>query len=210
MRGEEHDSACLGYAMSGITSACAEKRPTPNRKIWILGNYLRMRGEEVGYEHPGMGRAELPPHARRRVGSINIRNSFRGITSACAEKRTAHTLTSKKPRNYLRMRGEEWPSSLFSSQFRELPPHARRRGRPPTGKFGFWGITSACAEKSEVATLFDIFEEELPPHARRRACFQPDFVSIPGITSACAEKSPHRTTCQQERRNYLRMRGEEA
>ena len=142
----------------------------------------------MGYEHPGMGRAELPPHARRRVGSINIRNSFRGITSACAEKRTAHTLTSKKPRNYLRMRGEEWPSSLFSSQFRELPPHARRRVHSILFDVIDIGITSACAEKRTtpnrkiwiLGNYLRMRGEERGRHPIRHL--------RGGITSACAEK----------------------
>ena len=52
MRGEEHDSACLGYAMSGITSACAEKSLVGAVVILPVWNYLRMRGEEPS--NPGI------------------------------------------------------------------------------------------------------------------------------------------------------------
>ena len=112
-------------------------------------------------------------------------------------------------RNYLRMRGEEPAPDDLPARTEELPPHARRRDRPPTGKFGFWGITSACAEKSwlnkhkeflsgnylrmrgeEDRAYFDFQEtEELPPHARRRVAQLSFQLPIPGITSACAEKS---------------------
>ena len=73
----------------GITSACAEKS-NPNRyRTLDRGNYLRMRGEEISTRAPRANREELPPHARRRALAWFIVQRVFGITSACAEKRSA-------------------------------------------------------------------------------------------------------------------------
>ena len=168
-----------------------------------------MRGEEFVLQPSPAFKAELPPHARRRVGSINIRNSFRGITSACAEKRTTPNRKIWILGNYLRMRGEE-------------------RGRHPIRHLR-GGITSACAEKSMLSARFREYSrnylrmrgeepapddlpartEELPPHARRRGVIPRIFAASCGITSACAEKRPPKSSNPPYARNYLRMRGEE-
>ena len=136
----------------------------------------------------------------------------------------------RSTRNYLRMRGEECLRIRLRSLSAELPPHARRREAfGPDLDFGY-GITSACAEKrAQQAKNFPrkrnylrmrgeenfqpvriLFYVELPPHARRRVDVNGTGESAGGITSACAEKSACRAVCGEHKRNYLRMRGEEA
>ena len=66
-------AVCPGVVtvMEGITSACAEKRPWHPHAESHQGNYLRMRGEELGVVSPAIAHEELPPHARRRATRIN-------------------------------------------------------------------------------------------------------------------------------------------
>ena len=91
----------------GITSACAEKRHDLRAVQVALGNYLRMRGEEVIFEPPAVLGMELPPHARRREAFFSIGHGALGITSACAEKSLLCAWKKCIAWNYLRMRGEE-------------------------------------------------------------------------------------------------------
>ena len=91
----------------GITSACAEKSRLEYRPYHPHRNYLRMRGEEERLMSARAAVMELPPHARRRVGSRLLEHLLQGITSACAEKRAPAASWNSSGWNYLRMRGEE-------------------------------------------------------------------------------------------------------
>ena len=127
------------------------------------------------------------------------------------------------------MRGEEFSISCAIAEYRELPPHARRRVTQKQMANLFDGITSACAEKSTdemMSPIFawnylrmrgeegdtltrGLFDRELPPHARRRGEIVINIDGVEGITSACAEKSRPNFSYPRPKRNYLRMRGEE-
>ena len=133
----------------GITSACAEKSKIEAKRDPSIGNYLRMRGEEAKPTCTPRGLKELPPHARRRAPRPQRAPKYPGITSACAEKRVAPAVMAVKPRNYLRMRGEEASKRARPWSILELPPHARRRAGLLGGGRGS-------------------LRWELPPHARRR------------------------------------------
>ena len=215
--------------MSGITSACAEKRRGSSACGTKYRNYLRMRGEE-GTGRSGPGRLwELPPHARRRAWTRQSKAFLAGITSACAEKSIMTNPALPEHRNYLRMRGEETKPCGPDGCCEELPPHARRRAyRMDPGTISR-GITSACAEKrlqawpgliqswnylrmrgeEFVLQPSPAFKAELPPHARRRGGAEANTGPNNGITSACAEKSAVESSSLPKARNYLRMRGEE-
>ena len=189
-----------------------------------------MRGEEHVLHKCREHELELPPHARRRGLAKRCRSLCGGITSACAEKSYRRARGSCRPRNYLRMRGEERSRAPNFIGWQELPPHARRRASTVPILRRLNGITSACAEKRNILTAAQASlknylrmrgEEvpsraqlkrvtELPPHARRRAAASGVFGSYVGITSACAEKRILRIARLQHQRNYLRMRGEEA
>ena len=167
-----------------------------------------MRGEEGLTSWQSNQPLELPPHARRRGGWCSPKPILRGITSACAEKRSLFLAAGVRPRNYLRMRGEECKLLGKSRSSVELPPHARRRVHGPSSRRAYTGITSACAEKSFHALLYTeprgnylrmrgeesphsmngVKTLELPPHARRRVPRSKNGFFYPGITSACAEK----------------------
>ena len=182
-----------GSTQSGITSACAEKRLQAWPGLIQSWNYLRMRGEEFVLQPSPAFKAELPPHARRRGGAEANTGPNNGITSACAEKRFSQYRSPWLFRNYLRMRGEEYPPGSLIIPPSELPPHARRRVPSTMAHAAMHGITSACAEKrvpeprkeSRSRNYLRMRGEEtgrigkrrtmveLPPHARRRALWIP-------------------------------------
>ena len=71
-----------GFMGHGITSACAEKSKRWHHFALVLGNYLRMRGEELLMTTSGLPDKELPPHARRRdcVTCENFNGQRRFVT----------------------------------------------------------------------------------------------------------------------------------
>ena len=194
---------------SGITSACAEKSPAPSAGTKISRNYLRMRGEEtVGHLNSPVS-GELPPHARRRAAGYANYPAGEGITSACAEKRVAPAVMAVKPRNYLRMRGEEASKRARPWSILELPPHARRRAGLLGGGDRYGGNYLRMSGEEPSASQTGLMTLELPPHARRRDLRRGIKAIGKGITSACAEKSGDFSVAYDVAGNYLRMRGEE-
>ena len=134
--------------LSGTTSACAENTDWLGCAQSSPGNYLRVRGE---YPHSWSRitrHKELPPRARRiQCRAARLLSGFR-TTSACAEntgKISAHT---RKPRNYLRVRGEYRHFAWAQGIFRELPPRARRIPDQAVHRGVHTGTTSACAENT--------------------------------------------------------------
>ena len=173
----------------------------------MVGNYLRIRGEENAPPMWG-GTLELPPHTRRRDRAYFAAQNYLGTTSAYAEKRAGQGICYICSGNYLRIRGEEASFSYGCSTEKELPPHTRRREflKPSTTPWN--GTTSAYAEKrpsyllvlglgwnylrirgEEGAICFSpLFGWELPPHTRRRATLAARTYDLQGTTSAYAEK----------------------
>ena len=167
-----------------------------------------MRGEESALWSGPHHKMELPPHARRRESAGNAPATVLGITSACAEKSRVERATIQDRWNYLRMRGEEVRPHNSVGRQKELPPHARRRARICGVPSSIRGITSACAEKSNIGghgtrltwnylrmrgeedsdAGAAVIRRELPPHARRRVQLVGGRAYMLGITSACAEK----------------------
>ena len=116
---------------------------------------------------------------------------------------------SSRPRNYLRMRGEETAGHSKPHLPLELPPHARRRAPASESKLAFTGnyLRMRGEERFPKATSAPM--TELPPHARRRVETARMARKHRGITSACAEKRAAMVWHNEHIRNYLRMRGEE-
>ena len=188
-----------------------------------------MRGEEQKTRSFGFFFWEIPPHARRRVASLDCACGREGNTSACAEKRAEPMDEVKLTGKYLRMRGEELTSRRLPCALTEIPPHARRRGGRALESLLQAGNTSACAEKRKTkcrrspatrkylrmrgeevrASTSAMPWSEIPPHARRRARRFDSSSPLAGNTSACAEKSKSGEPLPMQCRKYLRMRGEE-
>ena len=76
----------------GTTSACAENTVIPVVNDFIIGNYLRVRGEYPTHTKKLKIVPELPPRARRIQAAEKNLESVRGTTSAYAENTTAVTI----------------------------------------------------------------------------------------------------------------------
>ena len=156
-------------------------------RVMFAGNYLRVRGEYSEETLIDAAKRELPPRARRIHQADNHTRHLHGTTSACAENTAASFACIMAVWNYLRVRGEYYPTATRLYGAWELPPRARRipgitpKHNPSTG------TTSACAEntwvswvpgrlswnylrvRGEYIVLFTIKTPhgELPPRARR-------------------------------------------
>ena len=168
----------------------------------MRGEYQRLLGT-VG--NP----LELPPRARRIHLSPTRVDRLLGTTSACAENTLTPRSTSERYWNYLRVRGEYFPSFRTTVPKRELPPRARRIPQLVMTPTGTQGTTSACAENTccswsqrrlagnylrvrgeYVVICFTSGPGvELPPRARRILTGKPGSVILKGTTSACAENT---------------------
>ena len=89
-------------------------------------NYLRVRGEYKPYQYGGTGNPELPPRARRILIMNHTLILPIGTTSACAENTGTATAIPAGWGNYLRVRGEYYPTMISGQIPTELPPRARR------------------------------------------------------------------------------------
>ena len=90
----------------GTTSACAENTHRRFSPVDRTRNYLRVRGEYPHSCYASTVFEELPPRARRILGSRRIRCVQLGTTSACAENTVGVTTVVGGCGNYLRVRGE--------------------------------------------------------------------------------------------------------
>ena len=73
---------------TGTTSACAENTWGGLVGLWLVRNYLRMRGEYPPVATDQWPDEELPPHARRIQTRERCDGAYYGTTSACAENTT--------------------------------------------------------------------------------------------------------------------------
>ncbi len=77
-----------------------------NPKVPLRRNYLRVRGEYGFDAVVDVGKAELPPRARRIPWGFSPTSASKGTTSACAENTNRLPAGLPAGRNYLRVRGE--------------------------------------------------------------------------------------------------------
>ena len=153
MRGEESCAFSRNIATGELPPHARRRERKAYRPHTHRWNYLRMRGEEFYSKYANFYSKELPPHARRRALGVRMFLLLVGITSACAEKSPGYCPCRCRRRNYLRMRGEERSRAPNFMGWQELPPHARRRVCVKSARHSWLGITSACAEKSELDTV---------------------------------------------------------
>ena len=193
----------------GTTSACAENTLLGCQSRPAHRNYLRVRGEYLTGVNINMLSVELPPRARRIRLSPLPPDPRVGTTSACAENTWIGRMRSPPPWNYLRVRGEYYAAPELVTEPPELPPRARRILHSTHGRMQMTGTTSACAENTYTAQLWDTANRnylrvrgeynsarpirlgyrELPPRARRIRNPQTPEISDLGTTSACAENT---------------------
>ena len=193
----------------GTTSACAENTFDCVPLLRAYGNYLRVRGEYTPLIIHPHTHLELPPRARRILGSKPRCSNNAGTTSACAENTSAGDVGGIFGGNYLRVRGEYAAGQPGLSSQTELPPRARRIRQLWCMMVFLVGTTSACAENT-VILLFPLLIcwnylrvrgeypwgraclfrwRELPPRARRIRFTNVAPFRVFGTTSACAENT---------------------
>ena len=107
-----------------------------------------MRGEYGFDAVVDVGKAELPPRARRIPWGFSPTSASKGTTSACAENTLGLELGDFFIRNYLRVRGEYGSLAFRHDAVGELPPRARRIPHTVRNQNGQGGTTSACAENT--------------------------------------------------------------
>ena len=137
---------------SGNTSACAEKSCMPSVRFSQIGKYLRMCGEEQQLWTTPQATMEIPPRVRRRARLCSRPEFTGGNTSACAEKSYLAPPTESPHGKYLRVCGEETVRAVLLLLAVEIPPRVRRRDTRAPGRIIIIGNTSACAEKSYLAS----------------------------------------------------------
>ena len=139
-----------------------------------------------------------------------------------------HASESPKCRNYLRVRGEYYPTKTLGQIPRELPPRTRRIQLPKIEGFTDVGTTSAYAENTHKQHVslrnlrnylrvrgeypeFRRWEDaqwELPPRTRRIPPGDCLARAHRGTTSAYAENTLAGAPTGAFLGNYLRVRGE--
>ena len=132
----------------GTTSACAENTGDGSMDGSTDGNYLRVRGEYETLQQPPPTGRELPPRARRILGTCHCPRSPTGTTSACAENTAIIAHGGRLVENYLRVRGEYYWRAWENRICAELPPRARRILNSGNNHNIVVGTTSACAENT--------------------------------------------------------------
>ena len=195
--------------MSGITPACAGKRPGSARRQTPSWDHPRMRGEKSLSEPQAASFAGSPPHARGKDSNAWATPDLTGITPACAGKRRSSHAPAAQRGDHPRMRGEKWLLEWRLALYRGSPPHARGKVRLRAEQLHHAGITPACAGKRTTtprsATCCrdhprmrgektDMSDGVLalmgsPPHARGKAAEPRPVGHYDGITPACAGKS---------------------
>ena len=132
----------------GTTSACAENTLRPKPISHFSWNYLRVRGEYNDRWSIQYSPVELPPRARRIAAEKAVQAAREGTTSACAENTHGRRAAPPGGWNYLRVRGEYHTKHLGFSQYKELPPRARRIRSAGSALLRSGGTTSAHAENT--------------------------------------------------------------
>ena len=139
--------------MFGTTSACAENTPRRRPVTHHMGNYLRVRGEYSSISISLCAPRELPPRARRILLKTGDTGLGIGTTSACAENTRRPVYDWLSVWNYLRVRGEYYPTATRLYGAWELPPRARRIHTEAGKSHNRVGTTSACAENTYIGSI---------------------------------------------------------
>ena len=168
-----------------------------------------MRGEKMSEQDLAELDLGSPPRARGKVCGRCAAQGERGITPACAGKRSAAGREYRACRDHPRVRGEK--SRLVKTACVRLGSPPRARGKVITTKSGTvrLGITPACAGKStengtslkaagdhprvrgEKSTRHSARRQGFrsPPRARGKVNKRGKWQRYNGITPACAGKS---------------------
>ena len=164
-RGKDRNREGCGRE-SGITPACAGKRPPEQSKDFLTRDHPRMRGEKFicyggicmdkgspphargkGDHRRESTRRGSPPRARGKESRIFDRDAAKRITPACAGKSPNLLYNRLFFQDHPRMRGEKNGASSNPASAGGSPPHARGKDIRVVLEFIAVGITPACAGK---------------------------------------------------------------
>ena len=95
-----------------------------------------------------LDRMGSPPRVRGKEAAHDLDKARRGITPACAGKRSAPGAASASARDHPRVCGEEGGRSGHFLRFLGSPPRVRGKATINELRQAFAGITPACAGKS--------------------------------------------------------------
>ena len=110
-----------------------------------------MRGEKMAIDNEFTDISGSPPHARGKGHVGLVQGGLHGITPACAGKSNAIDLFPIYSEDHPRMRGEKRKMKAMALTRKGSPPHARGKVGVQTKVPPPWGITPACAGKSDQA-----------------------------------------------------------
>ena len=112
-------------AVTGITPACAGKRPTRSISCQLCRDHPRMCGEKLLRKSPSLRNKGSPPHVRGKEASVIPQSNQNGITPACAGKRSSVRWSALLAWDHPRMCGEKTPGALAGAAALGSPPHVR-------------------------------------------------------------------------------------
>ena len=149
------------------------------------------------------------PHVRGKDTRRQRDDSVRGITPACAGKRTAGIARSSEYGDHPRVCGEKFTTSRVSGLAIGSPPRVRGKGLCDQRQHVVQGITPACAGKSrwpvcspavtrdhprvcgekETCEWIGRYKQGSPPRVRGKGSGYRSRSTSARITPACAGKS---------------------
>ena len=196
MRGKARQQEHLA-AQSGITPACAEKRPARPGYAYNRGDHPRMCGKKFLEVVQPIAQWGSPPRMRGKGLQGHQARCRRGITPAYA--------------------GKSDLTSGTQTLLQGSPPHMRGKGLVCLERDIRVGITPACAGKSvswyvmtsstwdhprmcEEKSLNSIrkhYDLGSPPHVRGKAVWPRSIMRLQGITPAYAGKRSLQSTGSQ-------------
>ena len=211
----------------GITSACAEQTAQRHDVRHISQDHLRVCGADSLACCAAAFALGSPPRVRSRLPRRCPRRRGAGITSACAEQTWIGARTVNSPWDHLRVCGADRVPAIRGVSQIGSPPRVRSRRRNKHGNTRSAGITSACAEQTEMSMKTLIRRRDhlrvcgadsvgamsgssglgSPPRVRSRPVLLHDHPIEGGITSACAEQTHSTSTTRPSKRDHLRVCG---
>ena len=207
MRGKV-GSIAVFYIRCGITPACAGKSRSIAESVLAFRDHPRVCGEKRT-SGSGSQRSEgSPPRVRGKETQTAIRVIAGGITPACAGKSFSAVRWQPSHGDHPRVCGEKCGQPLRFCRFSGSPPRVRGKVCERLAPLGQWGITPACAGKSQGGSVsqgggqdhprvcgekttpkYPVMDDAgSPPRVRGKAEFRRGCPAAPGITPACAGK----------------------
>ena len=144
------DSDFWTECQSGITPACAGKRPLPAAAADPLRDHPRMCGEKLSNVTGATINQGSPPHVRGKVFGPAADAVAAGITPAHVGKSAVVACRNVSVQDHPRTCGEKFTGERSGSCRPASPPHVRGKVMPYSSANSWIGITPACAGKSST------------------------------------------------------------